>query len=117
MEDRVFIKNLLIRGIIGINDWERKEAQDILINVEILCDIRDAANNDDVTKSVNYRTVAKKIIEHASQAAPLTVERLAEDIAKLCLEEKPAQSVSVRVEKPGAVRFADSVGVEISRKN
>ncbi len=115
MADTIFIQNLLVRGIIGINDWERKEAQDILINVEIDCDISRAAAGDDVEQSVNYRTVAKNIIAHIGDNEPLTVEKLAEDIAQICLEESQALAARVRVEKPGAVRFADSVGVEIER--
>ncbi len=114
--DKIFIRNLLVRGIIGINDWERENLQDILINVEISADIRMAAQNDDVEASVNYRTISKKIIDHIENHQPLTVERLASDIANLCLSSKNVAEVKVRVEKPGALRFAESVGVEIERK-
>jgi FolB domain-containing protein len=114
--DTVFIKNLLVRGIIGVNDWERREAQDILINIEVRTDTGPAARADDVEQSVNYRTLAKKIQVHAATAARFTVEALAEDIAGLCLDEAGAAAVLVRVEKPGAVRFAESVGVEIERR-
>lgn len=113
--DKIIIKNLVARGIIGINDWERKTLQEILINITIFTDIRQAAENDDITYSVNYRTTAKKVLAHAETAARLSVEALAEDIARLCLEDPNAQKVLVRVEKPGAVRFANSVGVEIER--
>lgn len=115
--DKILIKNLLLRGIIGINDWERKNPQDILINVVISTDTRLAAKNDDVEASVNYRTISKKIIAHVETEQPLTVERLASDIADICLRQKNAVSVKVRVEKPGAVRFAESVGIEIERKS
>ncbi|MCB2178930.1 dihydroneopterin aldolase [bacterium] len=113
--DKIIIKNLVARGIIGINDWERKTLQEIQINITIFTDIRQAAASDDITHSVNYRTVAKKVQAHAETAARLSVEALAEDIAQICLQEPNAQKVLVRVEKPGAVRFADSVGVEIER--
>lgn len=113
--DKIFIKNLVARGIIGINDWERKTLQEIQINITIFTDIRQAAADDDITHSVNYRTVSKKVQAHAETAARLSVEALAEDIAQICLQEPHAQKVVVRVEKPGAVRFADSVGVEIER--
>jgi FolB domain-containing protein len=115
--DRVIIKDLLVRGIIGLNDWEREKPQDILINIVVFTDIKKAGETDDIAHSVNYRTIAKKTITHAETAARLTVEALAEDIAKLCLEEPNVQKVLVRVEKPGAVRFAKSVGVEIERSN
>ena len=114
-EDRIFIKDLMLRGIIGLNDWERKNRQDILINVELFTDIRMAGENDDIDCSVNYRTVTKKIIKYVETEEPLTVETLATDIARLSLEEERVERVRVRVEKPGAVRFASSVGVDILR--
>lgn len=113
--DKIIIKNLLVRGIIGINEWERTQPQDILINIEIEADLRQAGESDNLEDSVNYRTISKQVIAHAETAQRLTVESLAEDIAALCLAEAKAQSVRVRVEKPGAVRFAKSVGVEIER--
>jgi FolB domain-containing protein len=113
--DKVIIKDLLVRGIIGINDWERETLQEILINIEIETDLRKAGADDAIEHSVNYRTVSKKVIAHAESAARLTVEALAADIAALVLEDPQAQRVLVRVEKPGAVRFAQSVGVEIER--
>ena len=113
--DKVFIKNLLVRGIIGVNDWERKRLQDILINITLFTDTRRAAETDDINDCVNYSTVSKKVQAHAESAERLTVEALANDLAKICLEEKDVQKVVVRVEKPGAVRFAESVGVEIER--
>jgi len=113
--DKVIIKNLLARGIIGVNDWERKRPQNILINVTLFTDTRRAAENDDINECVNYSTISKKIMAHAESIGRLTIEALASDLAKLCLEEKNVQKVTIRVEKPGAVRFAESVGVEIER--
>ena len=113
--DRIFIRNLRARGIIGVNDWERRAPQDIVINIELFADLRQAGVTDDLSHSVNYRTIAKRVLAHAEQAARFTVEALAEDIARLCLEEPQVQRVRVRVEKPGAVRFSDAVGVEIER--
>jgi FolB domain-containing protein len=115
--DKIIIKDLVARGIIGINDWEREKPQEILINIEISTDIKQAGETDDIQYSVNYRTIAKKALQHAETAERLTVEALAEDLAKLCLEEANVVGVKVRVEKPGAVRFAESVGVEIERSN
>jgi FolB domain-containing protein len=113
--DKIFIKDLLIRGIIGVNDWERETKQDILVNITLFASTKEAGKSDDVEQSVNYRTVSKKVIEHVERSQRLTVEALAGDIAKLCLEERGVQQVKVSVEKPGAVRFAKSVGVEIER--
>jgi FolB domain-containing protein len=114
--DRIFITDLLIRGVIGITEKEREQPQDILVNVEIKTDIKEAAQRDDVDLSVNYRTVAKKILAHVESVKRYTVEALSEDIARLCLDEPHVHSVKVRVEKPGAVRFSRSVGVEIERQ-
>lgn len=113
--DKVIIKDLLARGIIGINDWEREKPQDILINIILYTDLIKAGDTDDISFSVNYRTIAKKTLTHAESAKRLTVEALAADIAKMCLQETGVRKVRVRVEKPGAVRFSQSVGVEIER--
>jgi len=113
--DKIIIKNLLARGIIGVNDWERKRAQDILINITMLTDTRPAAQSDSLEDCVNYSTMSKKVLAHAESINRMTVEALANDLAKICLQEKGVYTVIVRVEKPGAVRFAESVGVEIER--
>ena len=114
--DKTIIKDLVVRGIIGIEDWERRKPQEILINIVLYSDQRNAAKSDDTADCINYRTVAKKACAHAENAKRLTVEALAADIAKLSLEEPHVQKVVVRVEKPGAVRFSRSVGVEIERE-
>ena len=114
--DQVFINDLVARGIIGINDWEREKPQEIRINITLFCDLRQAGLSDDIRGTVNYRSVAKKALEHAETAQRLTVEALAADLARLCLEEPGVLKVRVRVEKPGAVRFSRSVGVEIERE-
>ena len=113
--DKIIIKDLLVRGIIGVNDWERNHAQDILINVPLFTDTRRAAETDSITDCVNYSTMSKRLQAHAESAERLTVEALANDLAKICFEDKGVQKVILRVEKPGAVRFAKSVGVEIER--
>jgi FolB domain-containing protein len=113
--DKIIIKDLSARGIIGLNDWEREKIQEILINISIYTDIRQAGKKDDIQYSVNYRAIAKKVIHHAETAARFTVEALASDIALICLNEPGVERVLVRVEKPGAVRFSHSVGVEIER--
>ena len=113
--DKVIIKNLLARGIIGVNDWERTRAQNILINITMFTDTHRAGETDNLEDCINYSTMSKKVLAHAEKINRLTVEALANDLAKLCLQEKGVQKVVVSVEKPGAVRFAESVGVEIER--
>jgi FolB domain-containing protein len=113
--DQVLIKDLLLRGVIGISDQERAQPQDILVNITMMTDIRKAGKSDNIDDCVNYRTVSKKIIALVASLNRYTVEALATDIANSCLEDPLVKSVVVRVEKPGAVRFAHSVGVEIER--
>ena len=113
--DQILIKDLLIRGVIGISDKERAQPQDILINIILYADCSRAGQTDSIDDCVNYRTVTKKIIAHAEKIARFTVEALVTDIAGLCLDDPRVEKVCVRVEKPGAVRFARSVGVEIER--
>ncbi len=115
--DRVIIKDLVARGIIGVNDWERKAPQEILINLEIFADLKEAGESDELADTVNYSSTAKKILAYAETAQRLTVEALAADIARICLDIPNVLKVKVRVEKPGAVRFTGSVGVEIERES
>ncbi|HEY61270.1 MAG TPA: dihydroneopterin aldolase [Anaerolineae bacterium] len=113
--DKVIIKDLLVRGIIGINDWEREKKQDILINITAFADLHQAGITDNIDNCVNYRTLAKKVIAYVEQANRYTVEGLASDIVNLCLEQPRVERAVVRVEKPRALRFASSVGVEFDR--
>jgi FolB domain-containing protein len=113
--DKVIIKDLVARGVIGVNEWERKVTQEIRINVTAFTDTRRAAVTDNISDCVDYKVLSKKLMAHAESAATQTVEALANSLAALCLETPLVQSVIVRVEKPGAVRFAASVGVEVER--
>lgn len=113
--DQVFIHDLLVRGVIGVTEREREHPQDILVNITLFTDTRKGAQTDDINDLVSYRTVAKTVYAYVEKAARYTVEALAADIAELCLKEEGVQGVRVRVEKPGAVRFSRSVGVEIER--
>ncbi len=112
--DKVFIKDILARGIIGVREWEREKPQDILINISLFTH-RFSSIDDDISKVIDYSEVTKKVIRHAETAKRFTVEALAEDIAQICLGDPRVIKTTVRVEKPGAVRFAQSVGVEIER--
>ncbi|MBT8395498.1 MAG: dihydroneopterin aldolase [Gemmatimonadetes bacterium] len=116
MSDTVLIKDLLIRGIIGIHDWEREKKQDILINVQMEADLQPAGQSDDFNDAVDYRAVAKAIISLVETSEFFLVEKMAEEIAAICLQNPKVDVARVRVEKPGAVRFSRSVGVEVERR-
>lgn len=114
--DQIFIKDLLVRGILGINPEEREKLQDILINVVLYADIRQAAATDAIEDAVNYKSISKRIIDHVEASSDFLVEKLVTDLARIILcENENVTRVQVRVEKPGALRFARSVGIEIDR--
>ena len=114
--DRIIIKDLLLRGIVGINEDERTNRQDILINVTMWVDTAAAAASDDIVDAVNYRTVTKGIISHVEGGQPMLVERLVQEVADICFDaDERVAEVEVTVEKPGALRFARSVGITIRR--
>jgi dihydroneopterin aldolase/D-erythro-7,8-dihydroneopterin triphosphate epimerase len=116
MSDTIWVRDLLLRTIIGINDDERDKPQDVVINVAMHTDARAAAVSDDIQDAVNYRTLTKQIVEHVEGSRYYLVERLAAEIADICLTDPRVLSVQVSVAKPGALRFAQSVGVTIERQ-
>ena len=113
--DKIFIRDLLLRGIIGINPEERVKQQDILINMVILADIRQAAASDAIENAVDYKSITKRVIQHVEASSDYLVEKLVTDLARIIITEFGVARVQVRVEKPGALRFAESVGIEIER--
>lgn len=115
MHDTVFVRDLEIRAIIGINDWERRELQTILIDLDMACDARAAAADEDIEKAVNYRSVSKAVMALTIEGKFFLVETLAERIAALIRDEFGVPWVRVSVRKPGAVRFSREVGIEIER--
>ena len=117
MMDRIRICDLLVRCILGINDSERREKQDVLINLTIYTDMRKAGKSDRIEDSVDYRALKKRVLAMAENSQFFLEEALADAIAELCLSQQGVLQVDVRVEKPNALRFAKSVAVEITRKN
>ncbi len=113
--DEIQIKDLLLRTIIGINDEERCELQDVLINITLYVDTLEAGETDDVNRTVNYKTLTKQVITVVQESGFYLVEKLAAEIAALCLATQGVERARVSVEKPGALRFARSVGVTIER--
>lgn len=113
--DKIIIRDLLLRGIIGINPDERVKLQDILINMVIWADIRQAANSDTIEDAVDYKSITKRVIQHVEESSDFLVEKLVTDLARIVIIEFGVERAMVRVEKPGALRFAESVGIEIER--
>jgi D-erythro-7,8-dihydroneopterin triphosphate epimerase len=115
MSDEIRIKGLFLRTIIGINDDEREHKQDVRINLALKVDTRPAAKSDDIRDAVNYRTIAKNVIDLVENSRFFLVERMAEEIAQVCLGDPRVKKVRVDIQKPAALRFARSVGVRIVR--
>ena len=114
--DKILISDLLVRAIIGVNDDERRRPQDVLINVVLYTDTRAAASSDDLDDTIDYGAISATIVTLVEASCFRLVESLAEAIARLCLEKPRVQGVRVRVEKPRALRYGRSVGVEIERE-
>lgn len=114
--EKIYIKGLQIRTIIGINRHEREEKQDVLIDIILWANLKKAMDSDNINDTIDYKALKKKIMGKLENSSFYLIEALANYIAKLCLEEKKVEKVKVRVEKPGALTFAKTVGVEVILK-
>ena len=115
MRDTIILEGLEARGVIGVEDWERKQPQTIRIDVEMACDADRPAASDDIAETINYRAVAKAILAHIDENAYHLVETLAVRLANMIREEHGVPWVRVRVTKPGAIRFSQNVGIVVER--
>ncbi len=113
--DKIYIRDLSIRCIIGVNQDERIEKQDVIINVILSTDTRKAGQTDTLEDSVDYKKVKKAILSLVENSEFLLIEKLADEIAKICLDDSKVQKANVTVDKPGALRYTRSVAVEIVR--
>jgi dihydroneopterin aldolase len=113
--DIIYINDLRIETVIGIFDWERKVKQMVILDLEMAADCRAAAVNDSVEDTVNYKSVAKRLIEFVGNSEYQLVETLAERCAEIVMEEYRVPWVKLRVNKQGALRGARDVGVIIER--
>ena len=108
------IKNLKLRSVIGIHDWERENKQDVIINIKLEFDSSRAAESDDIADTVDYKAIKMRIIELVEGSTCNLLERLADQILAICLSDAQVEQATVRVDKPHALRFADSVSIEVS---
>ena len=113
--DTVFIRDLEIETVIGIYDWERKIKQVISIDLDMGADIRQAAASDSIDDALNYKAVAKRLIDFVEASHFQLVETLAERICDIILQEFAVPWVRLELHKPGAVSGSRSVGVIIER--
>lgn len=113
--DRIEVHDLLLRCIVGINPEERVKKQDVVINLTLYGDLRQAGVSDDIADAINYKSLTKRVIDHVEESSYFLVEKLAHSIAEIAVREFGVERAVVSVEKPGALRFARSVGVVVER--
>lgn len=105
------IENLRLRTFIGFQKWEKNKKQDVVINLSILFDGRHAGESDNIEDSVDYKTITKGIIELVEQQSFNLLEKLVTDIGNFVKKDPRIQEVTVTVDKPGALRYTDSVSI------
>lgn len=113
--DKVFISQLHVETIIGVYDFEKKSKQSLYFDIEMLSDIKPAAQNDDINLALDYAKVSERVIEHSTAKPVELLETLVEQLAQIILTEFNTPQVTIRVSKPAAVSQAQTVGVEITR--
>ena len=116
MTDKVFIEDLRIETVIGIYDWEREIRQTVSLDLEMDFDIRKAGASDHIDDTLDYKAVAKALIEFVGKSEFQLVEALAERCAAIVLDKFPVKKLRLKLSKPGAVRGSSAVGVMITRK-
>jgi len=107
------VKKLLIRTFIGFNPEELRNRQDVVINMTIRTDVNEAIRNDDVNNSYNYKTITKKVIKLVQEGKFKMLENLTQQILDLILKDPQVEWANVEVDKPHALRFAESVSIEL----
>ncbi len=105
------IENLRLQTVVGIFEWEKNVKQDIVINIEIEFDGSEAIEKDDIEFTVDYKSLTKRIISEVEGREFNLIERIAGDVVKIILEDVRVSKATARVDKPGALRFADTVSV------
>ncbi len=113
--DRIYIRDLAFRCIIGIYPEERREKQDVILSITLLCDHSKAAASDRIEDAVDYKSIKKEIRTFVEASSFQLLESLADGVASICLAHTGVAQATVCVDKPGALRFARSVAVEITR--
>lgn len=107
------IRNLRLRTLIGFNPEERVKKQDVILNIEIQYSIDNEVLQDNVDEALNYKVITKKVIKHVEQGQFLLLEKLVAEVLAICSEHPSVRSSKVTIDKPHALRFADSVSLTL----
>lgn len=113
--DQILVRDLRFRCIVGVNEDERREKQDVVAQITLDVDLRKAGRTDDLGDTVDYKALKKEVLAMAERSEFQLVESLAQRIADICLRRQQVSRVIIAIEKPGALRFARMVGVRIVR--
>jgi FolB domain-containing protein len=113
--DRIRINDLMARTIVGFKEWERTKKQDVAISITLHVDFEKACQSDAVADTVDYKQIKNRVLELVEGSHFQLIERMAEAVARRCLEDPKVVRVDVVVDKLSALRFARSVSVEITR--
>ena len=108
---RVRIKNLLLRAYIGIKEEEINNQQDVVINVELTYDASEAIEQNQIAAALNYRTITKQVIAHVDGQSFALLERLTHEVLAIVMDHQAVQWAQVEIDKPHALRYAESVSV------
>ncbi|MGY2260644.1 dihydroneopterin triphosphate 2'-epimerase [Pseudomonas sp. SDO55104_S430] len=111
---RIRVKDLCLRTYIGINEDEILNKQDVLINLTILYAAQEAVRDNDIDHALNYRTITKAIIAHVEGNRFALLERLTQEILDLVMANESVLYAEVEVDKPHALRFAESVSITLA---
>ncbi len=116
MSDKLVIRDLAARCIIGIFPEERGQKQDVLLTIALHADLRAAGRSDRLEDSLDYKAVKQKVLALVEKSQFQLLEALAEAVAGVCLESPRVERVTVTLQKPGALRFARCAEIEITRE-
>jgi dihydroneopterin aldolase len=114
--DTIFVSGLTTECIIGIWDWERRVRQKVVVDIEMAADIRRAASTDSIEDTLDYKKVAKRLLQFIGESQFQLVETLTERIAEIAIREFDVAWVRVRLNKQGAIRGSRDVGIQIERR-
>ena len=115
--DQIFLTGLTTDCIIGIWDWERRVKQKVVVDIEMAADIRKAAASDAIQDTLDYKKVAKRLLQFVSESQFQLVETLTERIAQIVVTEFGVPWVRVRLNKQGAIRGSRDVGILVERRS
>ena len=113
--DIIYLRDLHIKTVIGIFDWERQITQTVILDLEMGTDITAAAHTDQIAKTIDYSAIAERLVQFVSDSEFQLVETLAERCAAIIRDEFQVPWVRLSLNKKGAIRGASDVGILIER--